>query len=108
MRLNCSKVLNIFGKNSLIFKEKCIFVLNLPDLRLKLFLIWGKSEDRVLKKMFLKKKSVLQFRFCLLTFFCKNNENPTEAQMFLAFGKRLGSILVRFLAFISKAKNDLF
>ena len=44
MRLICSYVLSILGKNSLILKKKkCDFVLNFTELRLKLFLFLGKS-----------------------------------------------------------------
>ena len=47
----CSQVLSIFRKKQPYFKEKHVFVLNFPEMRLKLFLILGKSEARVLKKV---------------------------------------------------------
>ena len=53
MRLNCSYVLGILGKNSLI--KKCLFVLKFTETRLKLFLNLGTSEARVLQKVALKK-----------------------------------------------------
>ena len=51
MRLICSYVLSILGKNSLILKKTCDFVLDFTELRLKLFLFFGKSEAHVLKKV---------------------------------------------------------
>ena len=65
MRINCSYVLSIFSKNSLISNENnkirfCSQV-NFSGTRLKLFLILEKSEAHVLKKVRLKKKRVMSF-----------------------------------------------
>ena len=59
MRLFCSYVLSILDtKKQPYFKEKCVFVLNFSKTRLKLFLIFGKSEAHVLKEVVLKKACV--------------------------------------------------
>ena len=69
VRLNCSYVLRVLGQNSLILKLKCVFVLNFTIMRLKLFLILEKSEARVLKKLFLKKRVyVIRSAECRLIF----------------------------------------
>ena len=57
VRLSCSYVLSILGKNSLILKKIVFLFLFFSKMRLKLFLILGNSEARVLIKIVpIKKK----------------------------------------------------
>ena len=59
-RKNTKYFLSILGKKKPYFKEKCVFVLSLTEMRIKLFLIMEKSEAHVLKKV------VFFFKVCIL------------------------------------------